>query len=46
MFWIDLEGLPNRENTSSVAVQIPKANVVTPEALNSILEGIAEEVVL
>jgi len=45
MFWIDMEGFPNRENTSSVTVKIPKANVVTPEALVAILEGIAEDVV-
>lgn len=44
MFWLDLKGLPDCENSSSVTVHLPKTNVVTSDELDSILKDIAEEV--
>jgi len=46
MFWLDLEGLPDKDNISNVTVHIPKINLVSPEKLDEILKDIAEEVLM
>lgn len=42
MYWLDLAGMPDTENSSTVTVDISKANIVSPEMLNEILHAIAE----
>jgi len=44
MYWLDLEGLPDKENTSTVSVHLLKTNVVSSDALVALLHDVAEEV--
>lgn len=42
MYWLDLKGLPDNDNVSSVTVHFPQENVVSPEMLRSTIMRIAE----
>lgn len=46
MYWLDLKGMPDSPNSTNVTVHLPRTNVVSPETLDRILVGIAEEVLL
>lgn len=37
MFWLDLDGFPDKETDSDVTIRIPKDNVVSPEKLEELL---------
>ena len=39
MFWMDLTKMPESSNASSITVRIPKANAVSPEALEGLLRN-------
>lgn len=41
MYWLSLQGETETKNTDSVTVTIPKSNVVTAEALNKMIDIIA-----
>jgi hypothetical protein len=43
MYWADLMDLPDSGNISSVSVQIPKNQIVSPDSLENLLSQIAEE---
>jgi hypothetical protein len=38
-YWLSLKGSPDRANTTSVTVRIPTSNVLTPEALTTLMIG-------
>jgi len=44
MFWLDLNKLPDRDNSSTVTVHIPKSNSVSPKTVERLLENAANEV--
>ena len=46
MYWLDLIGLPDNANSTSVTVKIPKTNIVSSEFLVETLNNIAEEELL
>ena len=39
MFWVDLANMPETNNTSSITIHVPKANAVSPEALEGLLRS-------
>jgi len=41
-YWISLEGRQPSENVESVTIHIPRTQVLTPEALSTIIDRIAE----
>jgi len=43
MYWISLESYPNSDNTSSITVQIPKIQYLDAEALQRLMQDVAEE---
>lgn len=41
-YWASLRGMDEVENTSSVTVHLPRSNLFTVDALNSIMQGIGD----
>jgi len=42
MFWLDLSGMPDTGNSSSVTVHLPKAQAVSPAGLEKILREVMD----
>jgi Domain of unknown function (DUF4365) len=42
-FWLSLAGYPARDNTTSVTVDVPRENLLTPEALKRMMQRINDE---
>ena len=36
-YWVSLKGMPDTQNTTTISIQVPKANILSPENLHSIL---------
>ncbi len=43
-YWTSLRGMEEVENTTSVTVRLPRSNLFTVDALNSIMQGISNGV--
>ena len=43
-YWKSLEGCEKKENASTVSIDIPKANLLTKEAIESLMEGVKKQI--
>jgi len=41
-YWMSLRGAPETTNTSSIRVDVPRANLLTTESLTRLLQVISE----